>query len=32
MKNIKDADEAWKDKRSDEFISWGKIFGDNYPL
>jgi len=25
MKNIKDADEAWKDKREEEFISWDAV-------
>ena len=28
MKNIKEADEAWKDKREEEFISWGAVRKD----
>ncbi|RLG28148.1 hypothetical protein DRN98_09950 [Methanosarcinales archaeon] len=28
MKNIKEADESWKDKRGEEFISWEKVRRD----
>jgi hypothetical protein len=28
MKNIKEADEAWEDKREEEFISWDVVKKD----
>jgi hypothetical protein len=28
MKNIKEADEAWNDKREEEFISWEAVKKD----
>ncbi len=28
MKNIKEADESWKDNRGEEFISWEKVKRD----